>query len=95
MNKVVTLEDVKSNEKIKVLIRTANEVLESMGYTEHGLRHVGYVSKVASDILETLGYDERTVELAAITGWVHDVGNSINRHFHGLNGASMLYSILK
>ncbi|MEX1377601.1 MAG: phosphohydrolase [Eubacteriales bacterium] len=94
MNKIITLEEVKNDEKIKVLINTANKVLEAMGYTEHGLRHVGYVSKVASEILETLGYDDRTVELAAITGWVHDVGNAINRNFHGLNGASMLYPIL-
>lgn len=94
MSKVITLEDVRNNEKIKVLIKTANTVLEAMGYTEHGLRHVGYVSKTAGDILKTLDYDERTVELGAIAGWVHDVGNGINRHFHGLNGASMLYPIL-
>lgn len=94
MSKVISLEEVKNNEKIKVLVRTANSVLEAMGYTEHGLRHVGYVSKGAEDILRTLEYDQRTVELAAIAGWVHDVGNAINRHFHGLNGASMLYPIL-
>lgn len=94
MSKVISLEDVKSNEKIKVLVHTANTVLEAMGYTEHGLRHVGYVSKVAADIMSTLSYDDRTVELAAIAGWVHDVGNAINRNFHGLNGASILYPIL-
>lgn len=94
MSKVISLDDVRNNEKIKVLIHTANTVLEAMGYTEHGLRHVGYVSKTAGDILKTLDYDERTVELGAIAGWVHDVGNGINRHFHGLNGASMLYPIL-
>ncbi|MBN2878107.1 MAG: HD domain-containing protein [Clostridia bacterium] len=94
MDKIITLEEVKNNKNIQVLIDTANSVLEAMGYTEHGLRHVGYVSKVSSDILKTLNYDERTVELAAIAGWVHDVGNAINRNFHGLNGASMLYPIL-
>lgn len=94
MNKQISLEDVKNNEKIKVLVNTANKVLEAMGYTEHGLRHVGYVSKVAAEILETLSYEKRLVELAAITGWVHDVGNAINRNFHGLNGASMLYPLL-
>ncbi len=94
MKKYISLEEVKNDKKIKVLVNTANSVLEAMGYTEHGLRHVGYVSKVAADILRTLDYDTRTVELAAITGWVHDVGNAINRNFHGLNGASMLYPIL-
>ena len=94
MSKIVSLEEVKNNNKIKVLVNTANTVLEAMGYTEHGLRHVGYVSKTAADILRTLSYDDRTVELGAITGWVHDVGNAINRNFHGLNGASMLYPIL-
>ena len=94
MSRIVSLEEVKNNNKIKVLVNTANTVLEAMGYTEHGLRHVGYVSKTAADILRTLSYDDRTVELGAITGWVHDVGNAINRNFHGLNGASMLYPIL-
>jgi len=94
MNRIVTLDEVKNNEKIKVLVKTANSVLEAMGYTEHGLRHVGYVSKVAADILRTLSFDNRIVELSAITGWVHDVGNAINRNFHGLNGASLLYPIL-
>ena len=94
MEKVVSLDEVKNNNKIKVLVNTANTVLEAMGYTEHGLRHVGYVSKTAADILRTLQYDDRIVELGAITGWVHDVGNAINRNFHGLNGASMLYPIL-
>ncbi len=94
MDRVVSLDEVKNNNKIKVLVNTANTVLEAMGYTEHGLRHVGYVSKTAGDILRTLSYDDRTVELGAIAGWVHDVGNAINRNFHGLNGASMLYPIL-
>lgn len=94
MDKVITLEEVKNNRKIKVLVKTANNVLATMGYTEHGLRHVGYVSKVASEILKTLEHEQRQVELAAITGWVHDVGNAINRNFHGLNGASLLYPIL-
>ena len=94
MGKSISLDEVRNNAKVKELINTANTVLEAMGYTEHGLRHVGYVSKTAGDILRTLSYDERTVELGEIAGWVHDVGNAINRNFHGLNGASMLYPIL-
>jgi metal-dependent HD superfamily phosphatase/phosphodiesterase len=66
-----------------------------MGYTDHGPRHVGYVSDTASRVLESLGYDRHTVELAAIAGWVHDVGNAINRHNHGANGAILLYPVLR
>lgn len=92
---MVTLEDIQSNEEISALIREANCVLSSIGYTEHGQRHVGYVSATAAAILRKLDFPERTVELAAIAGWVHDVGNVVNRKHHGLNGAVMLYPILR
>ena len=90
----VTLEDVKSNEEFKTLIQTANNNLEVMGYTEHGLRHVGYVSKTTANILRELGYDERTVELGAIAGWIHDIGNAVNRKNHGHLGALLAFEIL-
>jgi hypothetical protein len=90
----VTLEDVKNSEKIKELVNHANKVLEVIGYTDHGPRHVGYVSRIAGEILLKLNMPERRVELAKIAGWVHDVGNIINRKLHGLNGAVMLFSIL-
>ena len=92
---MITLQDIKQNEAIRVLIRTGNHYLDVMGYTEHGQRHVGYVSKTASGILRALGYSPREVELAAIAGWVHDVGNSVNRHDHGPLGAVLLLPILK
>ncbi len=92
---MVTLHDIKQNEAIRVLIRAGNRYLESMGFTEHGPRHVGYVSKTASYILKALGYSPREVELAAIAGWVHDVGNSVNRHDHGPLGAVLLLPILR
>nr|MBR4280484.1 HD domain-containing protein [Clostridia bacterium] len=92
---MITLQDIKQNEAIRVLIRTGNRYLDAMGYTEHGQRHVGYVSKTASGILRALGYSPREIELAAIAGWVHDVGNSVNRHDHGPLGAVLLLPILK
>lgn len=92
---MLTLQDVKQNEDIKAMIRAGNRYLESMGFTDHGPRHVGYVSRTASGILRSLGYSPREVELAAIAGWVHDVGNSVNRHDHGPNGAIMLLPILR
>ena len=91
---MITLTEIKQNEKIKVLVEHANKVLEVMGYTDHGPRHVGYVSRIAGDILEKLGKSERCVELAKIAGWVHDVGNMVNRKQHGLNGATLLFPIL-
>ncbi len=91
---MITLADVKQNQKIKVLVEHANKVLEVMGYTDHGPRHVGYVSRIAGEILEKLNKSERSVELAKIAGWVHDVGNMVNRKQHGLNGATLLFPIL-
>jgi metal-dependent HD superfamily phosphatase/phosphodiesterase len=92
---MITLHDIKQNEDIKALIRAGNRYLEACGYTDHGPRHVSYVSKTASGILKALGYSPREVELAAIAGWVHDVGNSVNRHDHGPNGAVLLFPILR
>ncbi|MBQ8654696.1 MAG: HD domain-containing protein [Clostridia bacterium] len=92
---MITLQEIRQNEDIKALIRAGNRYLESMGFTDHGPRHMGYVSKTASGILKALGYSPREVELAAIAGWVHDVGNSVNRHDHGPNGAVMLLPILR
>lgn len=65
------------------------------GYTEHSIRHIGIVSERAGRILKTLGYDERTVELAKIAGYLHDIGNCVNRIDHAHSGAIMAYNILK
>lgn len=92
---MITLKDIKQNEDIKAMIKAGNRYLEAMGYTDHGPRHLSYVSKTASAILKQLGYSPREVELALIAGWVHDVGNTINRHDHGPNGAVMLFPILR
>lgn len=65
------------------------------GYTEHSHRHISTVSKRAGDILEQLGYPERTVELARIAGYLHDIGNVVNRVDHAHSGAILSYNILK
>jgi metal-dependent HD superfamily phosphatase/phosphodiesterase len=92
--KPVTLDSIKADQEFASLIRAANKYLEVRGYTEHGLRHVGYVSKTTANILSELGFDERMQELGAIAGWIHDIGNSVNREMHGLVGASLAYPIL-
>ncbi|MBR2989236.1 MAG: HD domain-containing protein [Clostridia bacterium] len=91
----VTLEKIKSDKNIHELIDCANKSLKEMGYTEHGLRHVGYVSKTTSNILRELGYDERTVELGAIAGWMHDIGNAVNRKNHGPTGSVLAFELLR
>jgi len=92
--KQITLADIKNNTEFKTLVAAANANLEILGYNEHGLRHVSYVSKTAANILKALDYSDREVELAAITGWIHDIGNAINRKDHGLTGALLSYDIL-
>ena len=92
---MITLQEIKQNESIKALIRAGNRYLEALGYTDHGPRHVSYVSRTAAHVLKALGYSPREAELAAIAGWVHDVGNSVNRQAHGPNGAIILFPILR
>ena len=92
---MITLKAIQKNESIQALVHAGNHYLSVMGFTDHGPRHLGYVSHTASKILRELGYGDREIELAAIAGWVHDVGNSVNRHEHGPNGAVMLFPILK
>jgi len=65
------------------------------GYTEHSQRHVSIVSNRAGNILKTLGYNEHRVELAKIAGYLHDIGNGVNRVDHAHSGAILAYNILK
>ncbi|MEG1609056.1 MAG: HD domain-containing protein [Clostridia bacterium] len=92
---MITLEQVKENEEIKALIEASSNVLEAMNYTEHGVRHAGYVSWTCSMILLKLGYDEHIQELGKIAGYVHDIGNAVNRKDHGVTSACLVYGILK
>jgi len=92
---MVTLEDVRKNEEVEALIKGAQKQLDGLGYTEHSHRHISIVSKRAGDILEQLGYPERTVELARIAGYLHDIGNAVNRTDHAHSGAILAYNILK
>jgi metal-dependent HD superfamily phosphatase/phosphodiesterase len=90
----VSLEDIKNNPVVDSFIRKGNEFLGVMGYTEHSYRHLNLVSSIASDILERLGYSAREAELAAIAGYLHDIGNVMSRNDHGISGAVIVYSIL-
>lgn len=92
---MINLKEIKENPEIDALIRGAQKQLNALGYTEHGHRHISIVSKRAGDILEKLGYPERTVELARIAGYMHDIGNCVNRVDHAHSGAILAYNILK
>ena len=90
----ITFEDVKNNKVVQTYIKKADESLSALGYTEHSFPHVSRVAFVARDILLTLGYDEREAELAQIAGYLHDIGNVINRVDHAQSGAVMAFRIL-
>ena len=91
---MITYEAIRKNEAINTYIKKADESLLALGYTEHSFAHVGMVAAGCRYILETLGYSERTVELAQIAGYLHDIGNLVNRVDHSQSGAVMAFRIL-
>lgn len=88
------LDKIKNDPEIKQLIEASGGVLRAMSYTEHGLRHATYVSNTAGKILSGLGYPEHEVEIAMVAGFLHDVGNVVNRKNHGMTSAILIYGIL-
>ena len=91
---MVRFEDVKNDGAVRTYIKAADESLAALGYTEHSLAHVGSVANTAANILECLGFDERRVEIAKIAGYLHDIGNLVNRTDHSQSGAIMAFRIL-
>ncbi len=91
---MITYEQIKANDAINTYIQAADESLKELGFTEHSFAHVTYVAETAASILETLGYPERTIELTRIAGYMHDIGNVINRVDHSQSGAVMAFRIL-
>lgn len=86
---------IHSNEELKTYILAGNRVLGELGFTEHGLAHAGTVSKMSREILEILGYSDHECELAAIAGYMHDIGNMINRCDHAQSGGILAFNILR
>lgn len=91
---MLTYKEVINNESIRTYIIRADESLVALGFTEHSFSHVVHVANTAGYILETMGYDPRTVELGKIAGYLHDIGNLVNRKDHSQSGAVMAWSIL-
>ena len=91
---MLTYDEITKNEAIRTYIIRADESLGALGFTEHSFAHVMHVAKTAGYILETMGYDARTVELAKIAGYLHDIGNLVNRSEHSQSGAVIAWSVL-
>ncbi len=91
---MITYDELKHNSAIKAYISAADASLVELGFTEHSFAHVAVVAEKAGYILETLGYPARTVELAKMAGYLHDIGNLVNRVDHSQSGAVMAFRIL-
>ena len=92
---MLSLDDVKSSKIVETFIIIGNEHLGQIGYTDHGVVHVNLIAGLSRKILLDLGYDARTAELAGISGYMHDLGNVINRMEHSQSGALMAMEILR
>jgi metal-dependent HD superfamily phosphatase/phosphodiesterase len=91
---MITLQDIKKDLRVRTYIQKADESLIALGFTEHSFAHVGLVAANSKYILETLGYSQREVELAQIAGYLHDIGNLVNRIDHSQSGGVMAFRIL-
>lgn len=91
---MLTFDEIRQNDDIRAYIVKADESLRALGYTEHSFAHVCKVATTAATILTKLGYSERDIELAKIAGYMHDIGNLVNRSEHSQSGAIMAFRIL-
>jgi metal-dependent HD superfamily phosphatase/phosphodiesterase len=91
----IRLADVQAHEGVQTFIGLADRYLGELGFTEHGFRHAGLVSKIAYNVLHRLRFDDRMAELAAISGYLHDLGNFVSRTMHSQTGASITYDLLR
>lgn len=92
---MITFEELKQNPEIRTYISVADRSLAALGYTEHSFAHVTKVAETAGYILKTLGRPDHEVELVRIAGYLHDIGNAVNRTDHSQSGAVMAFQILR
>ncbi|HIV85434.1 MAG TPA: HD domain-containing protein [Candidatus Monoglobus merdigallinarum] len=90
----ITFQDIVKNSEIKTYLEMGDKYLGTLGYTNHSLLHAQRVAKIAHMILVSLNYDKRTAELARIAGYMHDIGNVINRDDHAQSSAMMAFNML-
>jgi len=91
----LTFDYVREHPRVRLYVKMADAALEQIGYTEHGERHVGLVSRIAYNVMKRTGRPERQAELAAIAGILHDIGNSVNRDHHAQTGGVMAMQLLR
>ena len=91
---MITYDQLRHSPEIRTYIQRADESLRALGFTEHSFAHVTRVSETAAYILAELGYDEHEIELAKIAGYLHDIGNLVNRVDHSQSGAVMAFRLL-
>jgi metal-dependent HD superfamily phosphatase/phosphodiesterase len=92
---LVTLEEIQQEPSINTFIASADRVMEGLGYTEHGYRHANLTARIAYNVMTRLGNDGRMAQLAAIAGYLHDVGNMVARENHAQIGALLVYDVFK
>ena len=92
---MITFEQLKKDEGIRAYIAGADKSLRALGYTDHSFPHVLHVAETAGYILRTLNYPEHDVELVKIAGYLHDIGNLVNRSNHSLTGAVMAFQLMQ
>lgn len=90
----MTYEALRNNEEVRALIRRGNDNLGVLGYTDHSVAHCALVAERAADILSAFGYDEHQQELVKLAGFLHDIGNAVNRKHHAEYGALLAWEIL-
>lgn len=91
----MTYEEIRKNEEVLAYLKKGNDVLGVMGYTDHSEIHCSLVAERAAYILKKLGYSAKEAELAKIAGFMHDIGNAVNRTHHAEYGALLANDILK
>lgn len=91
---MVSIKEVKNDAEVCAIMKIAEQQIERLGYTEHSTRHSSIVSKWSGDILRKVGSSDREISLAEIAGYLHDIGNSVNRVDHAQSGALLAYRIL-
>lgn len=94
-NGIPRLEEVKAHPHVAQFLAHADSYLAALGYTEHGTRHASLVAHISHNVLERLGYPDETAQLAAVAGYLHDVGNFITRESHAQSAALIAYQILR
>lgn len=88
------LADVQGDAEVLAYLSMADDYLAAIGYTEHGLRHSNLTAHIAGNIMRRLGYSDRRAELAAIGGFLHDIGNAVSRSNHWISSASIARAVL-